>query len=84
MGDETDEALWALVVAGDAAPYGLLWDRHRDRVFRHLLWLGFVAHDAEDLSAATFLELWRRRGAVRFVDGSALPWLLAVASREVV
>lgn len=79
MGDETDEALWALVVAGDAAPYGLLWDRHRDRVFRHLLWLGFVAHDAEDLSAATFLELWRRRGAVRFVDGSALPWSLATA-----
>lgn len=79
MGDEADEALWSLVVAGESDWYGVLWDRHRDRVFRHLLWLGFAPQDAEDLSAATFLELWRRRAHVRFVDGSLLPWLLATA-----
>ena len=34
---------------------------------------------SEDLTAATFLELWRRRSAVRFVDGSLLPWLIVTA-----
>ena len=34
------------------------------------------AHDAEDVTAATFFELWRKRRTVRVVDGTVLPWLL--------
>lgn len=79
MGDESDEALWALVVGGEPRSYGAIWDRHRDRVFRHVVRLGGEPQDAEDLTAATFLELWRRRSSVRFVDGSLLPWLLVTA-----
>ena len=37
-------------------------------------------HDAEDVTAATFLELWRRRKSVRVVEGSVLPWLLVTAT----
>lgn len=37
-------------------------------------------HDAEDVVASTFLELWRRRADVRLVDRSALPWLLVTAT----
>lgn len=33
-------------------------------------------HDAEDVTAATFFELWRKRRTVRLVDGTVLPWLL--------
>lgn len=79
MGDDSDEALWAIVVGGEPGPYGVIWDRHRDRVFRHLVRLGGAPQDAEDLTAATFLELWRRRSSVRFVDGSLLPWLIVTA-----
>ena len=38
--------------------------------------------DAEDLAAVAFLELWRHRERIRFVDGSLLPWLL-VTSHDV-
>jgi len=79
MEDDSDEALWALVVGGEPRSYGVIWDRHRDRVFRHVIRLGGELQDAEDLTAATFLELWRRRGSVRFVDGSLLPWLIVTA-----
>jgi RNA polymerase sigma-70 factor (ECF subfamily) len=48
-------------------------------VFRRLIALGHQPSDAEDLTAVTFLELWRRRTKVRFVEGSALPWLLVTA-----
>lgn len=66
-------------MSGDSRSFGTIWDRHRDRVFRHLIASGNAASSAEDLTAAVFLELWRRRAAVRFVDGSLLPWLIVTA-----
>jgi RNA polymerase sigma-70 factor (ECF subfamily) len=77
--DESDDALWDRVRGGDARSFGVIWDRHHLRVFRHLIATGVSRADAEDLSAATFLELWRKRHAVRFVDGSVLPWLIVTA-----
>lgn len=71
--------VWRLVLSGDSRRYGTIWDRHRDRIFRHLIASGNTPTSAEDLTAATFLELWRRRRAVRFVDGSLLPWLIVTA-----
>lgn len=79
MEAERDEDVWRDVVEGRAHRFGLIWDRHRDRVFRHLVRAGAPLPDAEDLTAAVFLELWRRRGSVRFVDGSLLPWLIVTA-----
>lgn len=37
-------------------------------------------HDAEDIAALVFLETWRRRDAVRVVNGSILPWLLVTTN----
>ncbi|WP_404430934.1 sigma-70 family RNA polymerase sigma factor [Microbacterium lacus] len=79
MRDDSDEEVWTLVLSGDSRHYGAIWDRHRDRVFWHLMAVGNTASTAEDLTATTFLELWRRRRAVRFVDGSLLPWLIVTA-----
>lgn len=74
---QTDEAeLWRRGLGGDAGAFGAIFDRHKDRVFRHAYRLLADRHDAEDATATAFLELWRRRTAVRVVDGSLLPWLL--------
>lgn len=80
--ESTDRDVWRAVLSGDSHAFGTLFDRHRDRVFGHALRL--IAHrtDAEDLTALVFLELWRRRHRVRFVDDSLLPWLL-VTTRNV-
>ena len=37
-------------------------------------------HEAEDVTAMVFLELWRLRDRVRLVDGSVRPWLLVTAN----
>ena len=74
-----DRALWDRVLKGDQRAFGMLFDEHRDRVFRVLLLSSAVAADAEDLTAVVFLELWRRRHSARFVDRSLLPWLLVTA-----
>ncbi|MEW2013741.1 MULTISPECIES: RNA polymerase sigma factor [Microbacterium] len=81
--DATDRAqgtLWERGAAGDGGAFGLIFDLHRDRVFRHAYRILQDVHDAEDASAVAFLELWRRRRQVRLVDGSPLPWLLATTT----
>jgi RNA polymerase sigma factor (sigma-70 family) len=76
--DET--ALWSAACSHDERAFGALFDRYRDRVFRHALRLVEHRSEAEDVTAAAFFELWRRRDAVRVVDGSVLPWLLVTAT----
>lgn len=80
MQGDTDEQAWQLVLRGDESAFATVWDRHFPRVLRHLRRLPAGSADAEDLAALTFLEAWRRRHRVRFVDESLLPWLLVTAT----
>lgn len=76
----SETGLWGSSLAGDGQAFGSLFDLHRDRVFRHALRLADTREDAEDVTAAAFLELWRRRRDVRLVGGSVLPWLLVTTT----
>jgi RNA polymerase sigma factor (sigma-70 family) len=75
-----DEGLWSRSLEGEGEAFGVLYDRHRDRVFRHAYRLCGDRHDAEDIMSTAFLELWRRRAKVRIVEGSVLPWLLVTTT----
>lgn len=77
---DTDEREWARALDGDGEAFGRLFDRHRGRVRLHSLRLAPTFSDADDAVAITFLEAWRRRDRVRFVDESMLPWLLVTAT----
>lgn len=76
----TDASDWAKAVAGSGEAFGRIFDRHRDRVARHSARLVPTSADAEDVVALTFMGAWRKRGSVRFVDESLLPWLLVTAT----
>jgi RNA polymerase sigma-70 factor (ECF subfamily) len=79
--DPLDEpAAWRRALAGDGNAFGRLFDAHSGRVFRHARRLTDDVRDAEDVTAAAFLELWRRRRNVRIVNESVLPWLLVTAT----
>ena len=75
-----EAATWANVLCGDGDAFVAIFDQHRDRTYRHALRLTANIHDAEDVVAGAFLELWRRRQSVRLVNGSVLPWLLVTAT----
>ncbi len=75
-----DEMYWSLAAAGDGDAFGVIFDRHRARLYRHSHALAPTPADADDVVAVTFLEAWRKRDSVRFVDGSMLPWLLRTAT----
>lgn len=77
MSDNFDEtATWTRARDGDAAAFAALFRQHQARIYRRALALVPTAHDAEDVTAATFFELWRKRREVRMVDGTVVPWLL--------
>ncbi|MFM9921294.1 RNA polymerase sigma factor [Lacisediminihabitans sp. H27-G8] len=72
--------LWTRARANDGRAFASLFDQHRDRVFRHCLRLVENPQDAEEVTATSFLELWRRRTSIILVNDSVLPWLLVTAS----
>lgn len=74
--ENTESALWERAGHDDGDAFGSLFDLHRDRVYRRALGLMANTHDADDVTAAAFFELWRKRRTVRPVQGSVLPWLL--------
>ncbi|GAA1851997.1 RNA polymerase sigma factor [Pseudonocardia ailaonensis] len=79
-GSMSDRDLWNLSADGDQDAFAEMFHRHAQRVWNQAYRLCGSWDQAEDLSAATFLLAWRRRGAVALVNDSALPWLLAVVS----
>jgi len=76
----TDAEYWRVATSGDGESFAAVFDRHQHRVFRHSLALVPTFDDAKDVVAVAFLEAWRKRASVRFVDGSLLPWLLVTAT----
>lgn len=79
---KSEQELWDEAKAGNAESFALIFDRHKDRVYRHVLRLVDSISDAEDVVAIAFLELWRRRDDVRMVKGSAVAWLLVTATHS--
>ncbi|MFG1885957.1 RNA polymerase sigma factor [Micromonospora sp. NPDC049102] len=79
----SDEELWSSIAAGDELAFGRLFDRYSRAVYNHVFRLTGSWSTAEDVTQATFLVAWRRRDDARLVDGSALPWLLVVATNAV-
>ncbi len=71
-----DTAIWHRALAQDSLAYAELFDRHSVRVYRRALGMLSNAHDAEDVTAAAFFELWRKHRSVTLVGESVLPWLL--------
>jgi RNA polymerase sigma factor (sigma-70 family) len=78
--NESESSAWASARRGDGEAFASIFDRHSDRIYRHARRLTHNHSDAEDVVAAAFLELWRRRSGVRVVGGSVLPWMLVTTT----
>jgi RNA polymerase sigma-70 factor (ECF subfamily) len=80
---QSDDALVALVAAGDRNAMQALFLRHRVRVYRFIARMTKDAPAAADLTSEVFLEVWRQAG--RFQGRSQVStWLLAIARYKAV
>lgn len=75
-----DRDLLEQAIAGNGHSFGELFERHRDRVFRHAFGILSDTTAAEDVTAMVFYEAWRKRSTVRVVDESVIAWLLVTAN----
>jgi RNA polymerase sigma-70 factor (ECF subfamily) len=79
--ETTDEhSTWQQARLGDADAFGVIFDLHHARVVRQARRQTETAEDAEDVTAMVFLEAWRKRDAVRVIDGSIIAWLSVTAN----
>lgn len=75
-----DRDLLEQAIVGNGHSFGELFERHRDRVFRHAFSVLSDATAAEDITAMVFYEAWRKRSTIRVVDESIIAWLLVTAN----
>ena len=78
-----DRELWHRAADGEGECFGLIFDRHAEKVRAYCARRTGSLDAADDLVSIVFLEAWRRRVAVEIVADSALPWLYGVARNVV-
>ena len=84
--DPCDSVLAERVARGDAAAFGIVFDRYAQLIAR-FCWRRVsepaAGVDAEDLMSLVFLEAWAARDRILLVDESLRPWLFGVATNVV-
>ncbi|MDR4533111.1 RNA polymerase sigma factor [Glutamicibacter sp. PS] len=76
----SDSSLLEAAREGHGESFAVLFDRHRGRVFRHVIHVVRDPDIADEITAMVFYEAWRRNGSIRVVDGSIVAWLLLTAN----
>ena len=73
-----DEDLMSLAEAGDAAAFGVLYDRHSRAGYSLAYRMMGEKQAAEDLTQDAFLKVWRSAGGYRAKRGSVRTWILSI------
>jgi len=81
---EDEIALVEAAIGGDARAFAALYDRHADRVFRHVYYRVANQSDAEDLTQQVFLQAWRAIDRYQRTGAPFVAWLLTIAYHVVV
>lgn len=70
------ESLVDEIGKGSESAFDSLYAQTASAVARFAWSLSGSRETAEEVLQETFLTVWRKHGSIRFVNGSALPWLL--------
>lgn len=77
--DLDERTLVRRAIARDREAFGVLYDRHVVRVYRHLYYLVGNAAEAEDLTAQAFLQAWEAIDRYQIRGAPFISWLLRIA-----
>ncbi len=80
MSEVSDGVLWGRAREGDAAAFGVLFERHGGRIYNYCFRRSADWALAEDLTSATFLLAWRSVRREPLQAESALPLLYGIAT----
>ncbi len=77
--DLGERTLVRRAVARDRESFGVLYDRHVVRVYRHIYYMVGNAAEAEDLTAQAFLQAWQSIDRYEMRGVPFVSWLLRIA-----
>jgi len=77
--DLDERALVRRAIARDREAFGVLYDRHVVRVYRHIYYMVGNAAEAEDLAAQAFLQAWEAIHRYQIRGAPFVSWLLRIA-----
>jgi RNA polymerase sigma-70 factor (ECF subfamily) len=83
-GADDEIALVEAAIGGNARAFAALYDRHADRVYRHVYYRVPNQPDAEDLTQQVFLQAWRAIDRYQRTGAPFVAWLLTIAYHVVV
>lgn len=81
MTDQSDGALVARVRSGDRQAFGVLVERHQDRMLAYVRYMGFSGADALDVVQDAFVRAFRHLGRCRDPDRFD-GWLFRIVSNQ--
>jgi RNA polymerase sigma-70 factor (ECF subfamily) len=68
---------------GDQSAYATLYEMHVERVYRHVRYQVFDAHDAEDITQEVFIKAWKSIHRYKPTGAPFVAWLIVVARNAV-
>jgi len=77
--DLDERTLVRRAIARDREAFGVLYDRHVVRVYRHIYYMVGNAAEAEDLAAQAFLQAWEAIHRYQIRGAPFVSWLLRIA-----
>ena len=77
--EQEERTLIARAVKRDREAFGLLYDRHVTRVYRHVYYMVGNPAEAEDLTAQAFLQAWRAIERYQVRGAPFVSWLMRIA-----
>src|SRR5712692_10503882 len=83
-GADAEASLVEAAVRGDVSAFACLYDRHVERVYRHIYYRVGNRSDAEDLTQQVFLQAWRAIERFERTGAPFVSWLLTIAYHAVV
>jgi RNA polymerase sigma-70 factor (ECF subfamily) len=80
----SDDLLVQRAIKRDEAAFAALYDRHFDRVYRHIYYQVPNPADAEDIAQEVFIRAWKAIGKYRRIGAPFAAWLIAIARNLVI
>lgn len=80
----SEQAIIARAVGGEASAFGLLYDYYQPRIYRFVLIKVGHREEAEDLTHQVFLHAWQHIGSYRHRGFPFSGWLYQIARNQII
>lgn len=80
----SEDLLVRRAVQRDREAFASLYDRHVERVYKHVYYVVFNKPDAEDITQEVFIRAWKYIDKYRYTGAPFVAWLIKIAHNLIV